>query len=523
MKSIFSAIQVRKPSKNKFNLSHEKKMTGRMAELIPIYLQEVVPGDSFRVKTEILVRLNPLIAPIMHRVDVTTHYFFVPNRLIWANWEEFITGGTEGTSNPTAPYLVYNQTNKAFFNIATLADYFGIPTVLDAQTVTNPINISALPFAAYQKVYCDYYRDQTLQPETVFNLQDGDNSADIGELATLRLRCWEKDYFTSALPFAQRGPESLMPLEGTGSVTYLDSAIAVTDVGGIPASGNVNLGAAGALHDSANTNITLHNIDEVVLTNSGVSINDLRRSIRLQEWLEKNARGGARYVEQIMSHFGERSPDARLQRPEFLGGGRNPVIISEVLSTVTTEDPTSSDELPLGTMGGHGISFGRTNGFSKKFVEHGFVIGIMSVLPRTGYQQGINKQFSRFDRFDYYWPEFANIGEQEIKLKELYYNPAAAGTPEATFGYQSRYAEYKYTPGSTHGSMRDTLNFWHMNRIFGSAPALNDAFVESNPTTRVFAVVESPGAGIQPQTLLFQIFNKVDALRPMPYFGTPSI
>lgn len=324
-----------------------------------------------------------------------------------------------------------------------------------------------------------------------------------------------------------------MPLDGEGSVTYKPTSNLFTNSGGV-VTGSTPLTSGGGnptilIHDAGATNeqVRVENIDEVLLTNSGVSINDLRRSIRLQEWLEKNARGGGRYVEQIMSHFGERSPDARLQRPEFLGGGKNPVVISEVLSTVTASDPDTAEEIPQANMAGHGISFGRTNGFTRKFVEHGWILGIMSVMPRTGYQQGINRMFTRFDRFDYYWPEFAQIGEQEVLNKEVYINPLVADSTlhlDGTFGYQSRYAEYKYTPSTTHGQFKSSLLYWTLNRVFASQPSLNGSFVESDPSARIFAILPTPSqAGIDQAQLMVQVYNKVDALRPMPYFGTPTI
>lgn len=525
MNMLFNSVEVRKPRRNKFNLSHEKKLTCNMGELIPILLQEVVPGDSFRVKSEIMVRFQALLAPVMHRIDVTTHYFFIPNRLLWDNWEEFITGGEDGTSNPLHPFIRYTDANKNVFYECTLADYFGLPTVAEDEDVLTETNVSALPFRAYALLFNEYYRDQNLDAQLALVKTDG---ADNTTARVLQLRRWEKDYFTSALPFAQRGPQVLMPLEGSGSVTYLEQSKLepLPNTPGTLKNDNSVSPGESLLTDTAGNPLRLENIDEVTLTNSGVSINDLRRSIRLQEWLEKNARGGGRYVEQIMLHFGERSPDARLQRPEFLGGGRNPVIISEVIQSVAGgQDPDTGEELPLATMGGHGISYGRTNGFSRKFVEHGLIIGIMSVMPRTGYQQGIHKSWTRFDRFDYFWTEFANIGEQEVKSKEVYYNPlqdATANALEDTFGYQSRYADYKTVPSSTHGRFKSSMSFWTLNRIFNNRPELDSAFVASNPSKRIFAYLGDATTSAT-QGLLVQIYNKVDAIRPMPYFGTPSI
>lgn len=502
MPGLFSSVSFRRPKKNKFDLSHEKKLTLDMGPLVPIMCMETVPGDSFRVRSEIMLRFAPMLAPIMHRVNVYTHYFFVPNRLIWDEWENFITGGREGTSEPVSPYLRQQDIAAEF----QLLDYLGLPDGLNDAAV-DQINISTLPFRAYQLIYDEYYRDQNLAASIGVPKTSGDDNANQSLLMTLRQRCWEKDYFTSALPWAQRGGESSFPVDS--EVTYLNTSLVRTAGGAVPADGDIK-SLSGNLNNATSTSSRIENIDEI---SASVDINTLRRSIKLQEWLEKNARGGARYVEQILSHFGVVSPDARIQRPEYLGGGKTPVVVSEVLSTFQDD----AGAIPQGNMSGHGQSFGSTNGFARKFSEHGFVIGIMSVLPKTAYQQGIPRMFSRTSRFDYYWPEFAQIGEQEVKNKELYYNPAAAaGTADGTFGYQSRYAEYKFEPSTVHGEFRDTLDFWHMGRKFASAPALNESFVQSDPTSRIFAVTEGT------QHLYCQLYNKVDAVRPMPYFGTPQ-
>jgi hypothetical protein len=250
---------------------------------------------------------------------------------------------------------------------------------------------------------------------------------------------------------------------------------------------------------------------------TSVTINDLRRSIKLQEWLEKNARGGARYIEQIFSHFGVKSSDARLQRVEFLGGGKTPVVISEVLQTSATQAPEIA-ETPLASMAGHGISVGSTHEFTKFFEEHGIVMGIMSVMPKTAYQQGTPRMFTKFDKFDYYFPEFAHLGEQEIKNKEIYTTNDATYN-EGTFGYTPRYAEYKYRESRVCGDFRSNLNFWHLGRIFSSAPNLNSAFVHPDPTTlnRIFAVTDD-----NTQHLWCQVYHDIKAIRPMPKFGVPS-
>lgn len=522
--SIFTSIRGRKPRKNKFDLSHERKFSFKMGRLTPILVQDVVPGDKFRVNSEVFLRMAPMLAPIMHRVNVFTHYFFVPNRLIWDEWEDFITGGREGDANPVAPYVSTANMAQGFGVKGTLWDFMGLPLIPNGST-PNDVPVSVLPFRAYQTIYNEYYRDQNVSEEIEISKASGEvtDGSEIIRLMSTRRRAWEKDYFTSALPWAQRGGDVNLPFEGEASVNYLQTSRLRNADGSPMATGNGNLsgveqGPGGTVIGTGDpitgTPGRVENIDSIDIDGTSVNINELRRSVRLQEWLEKNARGGARYVEQILSHFGVRSSDARLQRPEYLGGGKQPVQISEVLSTF--QEDTGN---PQGNMSGHGISVGGKNGFKRFFEEHGYVIGLISVLPKTAYQQGIPRHMSRFDRFDYYWPEFAQIGEQEIKNKEVFYDETTLSTyAEETFGYQSRYAEYKYNQSTVHGEMRDTLAFWHMGRIFENPPVLNEAFMMSDPTTRIFSI-QDPSS----EHLYCQLYNKVDAIRPMPYFGTPTL
>jgi len=526
MAKIFDAVRYGSPKRNKFNLSHQRKMAMKMGLIYPMMVQEILPGDSFRVNTESFVRLAPMLAPIMHEVNVYTHYFFVPNRLVWNEFEDFITGGKDGTAAPVAPYIQVSQgmVESGYVTNGTLWDYMGLRSIYTDSTLVANLRVSALPFRAYQMIWNEYFRDQNLSPETPFGLGSGNASGDYVNLMTLRKRCWEKDYFTSALPFAQRGPAVTMPIEGVGDVTYKPFST-VTDATGNPLNANKMLGTStpaslGRLmtKDSVadfGSQARIENIDQVTLDNAETTINDLRRAVRLQEWLEKMARGGYRYIEQMLVMFGVKSSDARLQRPEFLGGGKTPVSIGEVVSTFQSPDGEGN---PQANMAGHGVSVGGKNGFKRTFEEHGYVIGVVSVIPRTAYQQGIPKHFTRFDKFDYAWPTFANIGEQEVKNSEIYFDYSAAGAYNtSTFGYQSRYAEYKYAPTTVHGTFRESLGFWHMGRIFAAPPSLNAGFVESDPTTRIFAVEDAT------ETLYCTMNHRVDAVRPLPYFGTPML
>lgn len=554
MANIFNSIRMKRPKRNAFNLSYESKLTMNMGELVPIMCMPVVPGDKFRVKTESLVRLAPLVAPMMHRVNVFTHYFFVPNRLVWNQWEDFITKGVDGTDIPVFPRIQLTA-GSTFSSLplgdSSLWDYLGLPSINKIGSVamdkqfSNGVNVPAgfqvseLPFRAYQMIYNEYYRDQNLTDPIPISLDSGINTnlAVINNLLTLRRRAWEKDYFTSALPWLQRGPEVSVPVQGSGDsmdVVYdntveskqqwLDADgrdfalgtlyagnLSLRDLSDKQYAQLVGVASTGGENNRApelDPNGTLKvNVDEL-----GININDLRTSNALQRWFERNARGGSRYIEQILSHFGVRSSDARLQRPQFLGGGRMPISVSEVLQTSST-DATS----PQANMAGHGISAGINNGFSRYFEEHGYIIGIMSITPRTGYQQGVPRDFTKFDNMDFYFPEFAHLSEQEIKNKELFVSDDETYN-EGTFGYTPRYAEYKYKSSESHGDFRGNLAFWHLNRIFSSQPNLNTTFVECKPSNRVFATSDT-----EDDKFWIQMYQDVKALRLMPKYGTPML
>lgn len=528
---LFNAVQGRRPQKALFDLSHERKLSFGIGTLIPIFCEEVVPGDKFKLSTELLVRMAPLKSPVMHRIDVHTEYFFVPNRLIWDNWQKFITGGVNGTDEPVHPYLTATDAS-GLLQPGSLVDHLGYSTTYKSGDTPKGKKMNALPFRAYQKIVNDYYIDLTLnQGENEFSLGDGDSSADNTALLTLRQRAWEKDYFTSALPWTQRGGEVSAPLFGQAPVQfdqtptntpyqYLRNRANKDMLPGEPVESYSNGALVGG---TSNTDAVIDlngshyaNLDEA----SGTSINELRKAVKLQEWLERQARGGSRYIETILSHFGVKTSDYRLQRSEFLGGGKSPIVVSEVLQTSGTTDQDAQDPLynsPLGEMGGHAAASGATHGFNKYFEEHGFIIGIMSVRPRSAYMQGARKFFTKENKFDYYWPEFAQLGEQPVMLSELY-NNSTIGEPDPVFGYQSRYAELKYIPSSVHGDFKTNLDFWHLARKFDSAPALNNTFVKIQEDPRIFAVTD-PGVS----KLWAQVYHNCRAIRPIPYFNNPSL
>lgn len=513
MKRIFDQVKINAPNKSAFDLSREQKLSCKFGYLYPTYLQEILPGDQFRVRTESLVRFAPMLAPIMHRVDLYMHYFFVPNRIIWSQWEDFITGGEDGLAAPTMPQVTISDTNKDNFKKGTLADYLGVPIVEDDQTLTDTLSICNLPFRAYNLIWSEYYRDENLQDKYV-----------PGTISySLRQRAWEKDYFTSAFTQPQKGPQVTLPLQGNGTVEYKNIGLLYNSNGENPpyssALESSSVGNPPALEIGGQAG-NIHNIDQVTLDSAGITIEELRRSARLQEWLEKAQRGGTRYKELLLSYFGVRSSDSRLDRPEYLGGGRQAVTISEVLQTTQQFDSASQDT-PAGTMYGHGITVGNTAAFQKTFEEHGFILGIMSVMPKPTYQQGLDRMWSRTDKFDFYWAEFANIGEQEIKNQELYVRYTNLPGGENTFGYQQRYAEYKYSQSSVHGDFRDTLSFWHLGRKFGGRPALTEEFItvreEQDNLRRIFAVQDGS------DYIWCQLYHDVKARRPMPYFSNPNL
>lgn len=523
MAQIFDRIKLSRPKSSVFDLSHEKKLSLNMGDLVPIFMQETLPGDQFKVNIEHLIRFQPLLAPIMHRVNVYTHFFFVPNRLVWSGWESFITGGSDGEQSPLFPRISLDagttESIKNLFRKGSLADYLGFPSSNVSTNGNFIVDISALPFRAYQLIYNEYYRDQNLTDPVPFTSNSGSVSgSEFNAITALRKRAWEKDYFTSALPWAQRGDQLTIPLSGEAPVTADGSQTTFKIKStGLPPTDDALSTNMSKLSNMTDGDLMFNNTGlETDLSNvSSSTINELRQAFSIQKWLEKNARGGSRYVEQLLTHFGVRSSDARLQRPEYLGGGKTPVIISEVL-----QNSASTEYSPQGQMVGHGISVGNTNEFRKRFEEHGFVIGIMSILPRTSYQNGLPRVFQKYDKFDYFFPDLAHLGEQEVKKSELFLDTTKFLDDEAnkgTFGYQPRYAEYRFVNDSVHGDMAGNLDFWHMGRKFTSLPPLNTSFVQSDPTQRIFAV-EDPNE----HKLIVQTYCNFQAIRPLPKFGTPG-
>ena len=514
----FNTISANRLKRAAHDLSHSRKFTMNMGDLVPVMCQDVIPGDSFQLKHEALVRIMPMLAPIYHNVNVYMHYFFVPYRLVWDEWEDFITGGKNGTANPVFPrfYATTENWSKNGLGAGSLADYLGFPSkqVPSGNSSISESNaFSQLPFRAYHTIYNEYYRDQNLEDEIQIDTVSGIKPISYGnanqwnhQWSKLRKRAWEKDYFTSALPNTQRGTPMSIPVQGDAAV-YADTngQKRYLEIGdSFLANTNPNLGIKGTGLMPVTGNEIFADLTNV----STATINELRQAFQIQRWLERSARSGARYTEVLQSFFGVRPRDSRLQRPEFLGGGKMPLSISEVLQTSETSNT------PLGEFAGHGISYGSTVKFRKFFEEHGLIIGIMSVLPRTAYCQGMPKLFTKFDKYDYFWQEFAHLGEQEIKNEEIYFDPYASDNKD-TFGYTARYNEYRYIPDTVHGSMLDSLSYWHMARMFPSRPALNAAFIKADPTNRIFPVQDAT------HKLIIQTHAQLKAIRPVPKYGDP--
>lgn len=506
--------------RSKHSLSSFRNLSCDQGQLVPIGLTSVLPGDTFQHATSLLVRTSPLLTPVMHPVHVRVHHWFVPLRLLWANFPSFITGGADGLDATVAPTVTIPGGGYA---VGSLADHLGIaPSVGAAQTV------SALPFRCYATIFNEWYRDQDLVTALVSSTADG---ADTTTNVTLQNVAWEKDYFTSSRPWTQKGASVSLPLgtsatvrtQATALVSGAQSILQYKDAGagGAPTAGRAmtveSTGGKLGPHESATalagTGAGMYpsNLYADLSTATSATINELRRALAVQRYEEARARYGSRYTE-YLRYLGVRSSDARLQRPEYLGGGKQTIQFSEVLQTAPTTSGTPSTG--VGAMLGHGIGAVRSNRYRRFFEEHGFVMSLMSVLPKTMYVNGLPRHWSKTTKEDYWQKELEHIGQQAILNKEAY---LAHATPAGTFGYQDRYDEYRRQESTVHGLFRTTLNTWHMGRIFASDPSLNSTFVQSSPTTRIYQAVSGS------DQLLIMAMHSLQARRLVSKIGTSSI
>lgn len=457
--------------RSNFNLSNQKKFTGDMGYLIPIGWYEALPGDIIRHSTTALIRMAPLVTPVMHRVFIRIHHFFVPNRLIWDDWEDFITGGDDGNDATIHPYISIGTVGEN-----QLADYLGLPTI----TFSPVKNVSALPFRAYAKIYNEFYRDQDIQSEVNCPITSGSDSSVNGSLLKVS---WPKDYFTTCRPWEQKGDEVVIPVGGSAPVTgigtqnqiYGTQTFYETDA----STGRTISANANQYVEEDPSNPGFPNVRANLSAATGIPINDLRLALALQRDMEIKAQYGSRYAEVLAHDFGVNNQDARLQRPEYLGGGKSIVQFSEVLST---------DGSNTGEMYGHGISALKSNAFRRFIPEHGIVMSLMSVVPEPLYTIGINRAFLRETKEDYFDKTLQFIGEQEVTYNEI---QASHSTRDEIFGYQKRYDEYRYQPNTIAGSMRSTLNTWHYGREYTGDIALNQSWLDCTPTKRTQADLDA--------------------------------
>jgi len=466
--------------RNKFSLSNTKLLSCNLGTLVPINLTEVLPGDSIQQATSMLLRCSPLVTPVMHPVHVRIHHWFVPHRLVWEDWEDFITGGPDGMD--ASVYPTFTTPVSTGIAVGSLADYLGVPPGVPS------LPVSALPFRGYNLIWNEWYRDQDLQSLLAISEASG---ADTTTSVALQNCAWEKDYFTAARPWEQKGPSITIPLGSTAPVTGIgvESGTATDANHNVyetdkttPVNYPFSWGhASNQLKMKGQTTgaSSATNIPQIYadLTDaSAITVTRLREALALQRYEEARARYGSRYTE-YLRYLGVRSSDARLQRPEYLGGGKQTIQFSEVLQTAEGTDP-------VGTLRGHGISAMRSNRYRRYFEEHGFIFTLLSVRPKTIYMQGLARHWSRTTKEDFWQEELQHIGQQEILNKEIY---AAHATPNGTFGYSDRYAEYRSAESTVSGEFRTTLDTWHLAREFGSTPALNADFVNCVPPERPFA------------------------------------
>lgn len=544
-------------SRSRFDRSASLKTSFNAGDVVPFFLEEVLPGDTFSVDTSKVVRMQTLLTPMMDNVYLDTYYFFVPNRLVWDHWKEFCGENTASAWIPQTEYIMPQITSPAGdgWSVGTLADYFGIPTGVAG------LSVSALPFRAYALIMNEWFRDQNLQDplvvptddSTVAGVNTGTFVTDVAKGGKPFIAAKYHDYFTSALPAPQKGPDVTIPVASGGNINIVGNgkALAITngtdlgswaglrdsrysvnyalnlglDVGSVSADTGAFASVDGGMAVGVPTLEQLAGHPE----NSGLigvqsaiaqaaTINQLRLAFQIQKFYEQQARGGSRYTEVVRSFFGVTSPDARLQRPEYLGGNRVPINVNQIVQQSGTE----SSGTPQGTVVGQSLTTDKHSDFTKSFTEHGLIIGVMVARYDHTYQQGLNRLWSRKDKFDFYWPVFANIGEQAIKNKEIF----AQGNDKdnEVFGYQEAWAEYRYKPNMVTGEMRSayaqSLDVWHLADDYSILPSLSDSWIREDKANidRVLAVTSAVS-----NQFFADIYVKNYCTRPMPMYSVPGL
>jgi hypothetical protein len=496
--------------RSKFDCQSTHKTTFDAGYLVPVYVDEVLPGDTFNLNMTAFARLATPLYPIMDNLHLESFFFFVPNRLIWDNWQKFM--GQQTNPGDSISYVIPQQVSPANgYAIGSLQDYMGLPTVGQV-TATKTVSHCAFWPRAYNLIYNEWFRDENLQNSVVVDKGDGPDTV---TNYTLLRRGKRKDYFTSALPWPQKGDAVTLPL-GTTAPVNSGQPLA----GGYYITNNNSAATQVYARSSGGTDLVGSELYADLSSATAATINQLRQSFQIQKLLERDARGGTRYTEIIRSHFGVISPDARLQRPEYLGGGTTSININPIAQTSGTN--ASGTTTPLGTLASMGTGLAHNHGFTQSFVEHGVILGIVAVRADLTYQQGLQKMWSRSTRYDFYFPAFATLGEQAVLNKEIYVTGDTTDTD--VFGYQERWAEYRYYPSRISSLFRSTaagtIDGWHLAQKFTAVPTLNTTFIQDTPpVSRTLAV----GASANGQQFIFDSFFDVKKARPMPMYSVPGL